>query len=162
MGLGIGADVPFCIRGGTALGEGVGGTLSPLPASPDHHLLLIKPDSGAETARIYKAYDEHPPERSTPIQPLVSALQRSDLHGLAGAVGNDLAPITKAFVPEVAQYERDLLGSGALGASMSGSGTAVYGIFATEEEAQAAASRLKAPFAGIYKPVSCGVEMVRF
>ncbi|CAN5647424.1 4-(cytidine 5'-diphospho)-2-C-methyl-D-erythritol kinase [soil metagenome] len=159
VGFGIGADVPFCISGGTALGEGVGEKLSPLPAPPDHRLLLLKPESGAETASIYKAYDAHPVEEKASTEPLVTALHDQDLRGLAVSVGNDLAPITGDLVPEVAVYEKELIRSGALGACMSGSGTSVYGIFSTEEEAQAAMQQTEAPFAGVYEAVTQGVEI---
>ncbi len=160
LGLGIGADVPFCISGGTALGEGVGENLSPLSAPPDHRLLLLKPESGAETASIYRAYDEHPIEGGISTEPVETALHEQDLRGLAESVGNDLAPVTGNIVPEVTAYEKELIRAGAVGASMSGSGTSVYGIFTTEEEAQAALKRLKAPFAGIYEVVPCGVEIL--
>lgn len=160
LGLKIGADVPFCVLGGTALGEGVGEKLSPLPAPPAHYLLLVKPESGAETARIYKAYDEHPPEEKTSTKSLMEALRESDLRRFAATVGNDFASVTPRFVSEVAEYEEQIIRLGALGASMSGSGTAVYGIFATEEDAQEAMTLLKAPFAGIYEPVPQGVEVI--
>lgn len=160
LGLKIGADVPFCISGGTALGEGVGEKLSPLPAPPAHHLLLVKPERGAETACIYKAYDEKVPERKVSTKSLMSALRESDLSGFAAAVGNDFASVTPRFVSEVSEYEEEIIRAGALGASMSGSGTAVYGIFATEEDAQRAMNRMEAPFVGIYKPVSLGVEII--
>lgn len=160
LGLRIGADVPFCISGGTALGEGVGELLEPLPAPPEHSLLLAKPERGAETAAIYQGFDERPPDERTSTKPVVAALREADLRGLAGSVGNDLAPVTGSLVPEVAEYEKALLGTGALGAAMSGSGTAVYGIFASGEEARRAAERLKAPFVGVYEPVSRGMEVL--
>ena len=161
LGLRIGADVPFFILGGTALGEGVGEKLNPLPAPPAHYLLLVKPGSGAETASIYRAYDEKIPEKKTTTEPLMAALHESDLGGFAAAVGNDFASVTPRFVSEVAEYEEQIIRSGALGASMSGSGTAVYGIFATEEDAQEAMLMLKAPFAGVYKAVTQGVELLK-
>ena len=160
LGLKIGADVPFCILGGTALGEGVGEKLSPLPAPPAHYLLLVKPESGAETANIYRAYDETSPDKKVSTEPLMAALRESDLRGFAAAVGNDFATVTPRFVSEVAEYEEEIIRSGALGASMSGSGTAVYGIFATEEDAQETMPLLKAPFAGIYEPIQRGVELL--
>jgi 4-diphosphocytidyl-2-C-methyl-D-erythritol kinase len=86
-------------------------------------------------------------------------LHSGSVSALAAAVGNDLAPVTKRFVPEVAALERALEESGALGASMSGSGTAVYGIFADEEAAENAKGRIDVPFIGVYEPVSCGVEI---
>ncbi len=160
LGLGVGADVPFCISGGTALGGGVGEALSPLPAPPEHRLVLVKPERGAETASIYKAYDENPPKEKTSTDHIVSALHRGVLREFAATVSNDFAPITSGIVPEVAVHEKELIRAGALGASMSGSGTAVYGIFASEEEARAAASLLSAPFAGIYEPVPQGIEIL--
>ena len=160
VGLGIGADVPFCVQGGTALGEGVGELLSPLPAPPDHWLLLVKPEPSAETANIYRSYDERSPEEKATTEPVMAALHGADLLRLAASVGNDLSPITGRLVPEVAGYEKELIRAGALGASMSGSGTAVYGIFATEEEARAAMPLLSAPFAGIYEPVPDGIQLL--
>jgi 4-diphosphocytidyl-2-C-methyl-D-erythritol kinase len=67
--------------------------------------------------------------------------------------------VTRGFVPEVAALERELLASGALGASMSGSGTAVYGIFDDEEVAINASDTVDAPFIGVYEPVSRGTEI---
>lgn len=160
VALGIGADVPFCMRGGTALGEGVGEVLNPLPTPPAHYLLLIKPNSSAETAEIYRAYDDNPPEESVSVEPVAEALEASDLRKLAGSIGNDLAPVTSGLVPEVVRYEKELIRAGALGASMSGSGTAVYGIFAIEEAARSAMTTLEAPFVGIYEPVQAGVEIL--
>ncbi|HJQ28647.1 MAG TPA: 4-(cytidine 5'-diphospho)-2-C-methyl-D-erythritol kinase, partial [Rubrobacter sp.] len=156
----IGADVPFCISGGTALGEGIGEVLTPLPAPPAHRLVVAKPQESADTATIYRAYDEAKPESRRSTEPVTSALRSGNLSALAAAVGNDLAPVTADFVPEVAILEQTLLESGALGSSMSGSGTAVYGIFGDEEDAGLAKDRIEAPFSGVYEPVSCGVEIL--
>jgi 4-diphosphocytidyl-2-C-methyl-D-erythritol kinase len=158
IGAGIGADVPFCISGGTALGEGVGEILTPLPAPQAHRLVIAKPLRSAATAGIYRAYDEAKTEGTHSVGPVVSALRSRSVTDLASAVGNDLAPVTRDFVPEVAALERTLLASGALGASMSGSGTAVYGIFGDEETAGGAKDAVDAPFVGVYEPVSRGVE----
>jgi 4-diphosphocytidyl-2-C-methyl-D-erythritol kinase len=158
-GVGIGADVPFCISGGTALGEGVGEKLTPLVAPPAHRLVVAKPPGSAETASIYRAYDGTKAESARTVEPVVSALQSGSVPDLALAVGNDLASITREFVPEVAALEQRFLASGAIGASMSGSGTAVYGIFADEVAAGNAKGKIDASFIGIYEPVSCGVEI---
>ena len=159
VGVGIGADVPFCISGGTALGEGVGEILKPLVAPPAHRLVVAKPPGSAETASIYRAYDGTKAESASTVEPVVSALQSGSVPDLALAVGNDLASITREFVPEVAALEQKFLASGAIGASMSGSGTAVYGIFADEVAAGNAKGKIDASFIGIYEPVSCGVEI---
>jgi len=158
-GVGIGADVPFCILGGTALGEGVGEKLTPLVAPPAHRLVVAKPPGSAETASIYRAYDGTKAESARTVEPVVSALRSGSVPDLALAVGNGLVSVTREFVPEVAALEQKVLASGAIGASMSGSGTAVFGIFADEEAAENATGKMDAPFIGVYEPVSCGVEI---
>jgi 4-diphosphocytidyl-2-C-methyl-D-erythritol kinase len=158
-GVGIGADVPFCISGGTALGEGVGEILTPLVAPPAHRLVLAKPLESVETASIYRAYNGTKTESARIVEPVVSALHAGSVSDLALAVGNDLAPVTRDLVSEVATLERTLLASGAIGAAMSGSGTAVYGIFAGKEAAGNARAEIDVPFIGVYEPVYCGVEM---
>ena len=160
IGATIGADVPFCISGGTALGEGVGEILTPLPAPPAHHLVVAKPSRSADTGKIYRALDEASTESVRSVEPIVSALRSGSLPALASSVGNDLTPVTVGFVPEVAALEQMLLTSGALGASMSGSGTAVYGIFDGEKAIGAAKDSVDATFIGVYGPVSRGVEIV--
>jgi 4-diphosphocytidyl-2-C-methyl-D-erythritol kinase len=161
IGARIGADVPFCLSGGTALGEGIGEVLTPLPAPPAHHLLVIKPERGADTAEIYRAYDERRPKNRASVEPVVAALRSGDLPALALAVGNDLEPVTRDLVPEVAACERQLLQEGALGAAMSGTGTAVYGLFASEQTTEAAEKRLRVAFTGVYEPVRVGVVRVQ-
>lgn len=163
VGLKIGADVPFCLTGGTMLGEGIGEVLSPLPAPPPHCLVVAKPASGAETAQIYRDYDERSEEGGSSTSPAAEALRTGDLGALARALDNGLAPTTKSLVPEVRELEEKLLRAGALGAGMSGTGTSVYGIFASEAEAIAGVDRLRtqhAHFVGLYEPVERGVEIL--
>jgi 4-diphosphocytidyl-2-C-methyl-D-erythritol kinase len=160
IGARIGADVPFCIWGGTAMDEGVGEILTPLPAPPAHLLVVAKPLRSADTAGIYLAYDEAKTESTNSVKPVVSALRSGSLPTLAAVVGNDLAPVTRGIIPEVAKLERTFLASGALGASMSGSGTAVYGIFHDERAAGVAKDTVDTPFIGVYEPMSRGVEIV--
>ncbi|HEV2094665.1 MAG TPA: 4-(cytidine 5'-diphospho)-2-C-methyl-D-erythritol kinase [Rubrobacter sp.] len=159
VGKEIGADVPFCVSGGTALGEGVGEILSPAPAPPDHRLLVVKPRRGADTAQVYRAHDASSAGGDASGR-VLSALRSGDLAELAGALGNDLAPVAKRMVPEVADLEGKLLEAGAVGASMTGSGTAVYGLFRDEDAAVRAKERLDTPFAAVCAPVPRGSEEV--
>lgn len=159
VGLRVGADVPFCIGGGTALGEGIGEDLSLLPAPPPHHLVVAKPVAGADTGRIYRAYDERPKRDNPSVAPTIKALRAGDLGMLARAAGNDLAPVTEDFVPEVRALKRQLLRAGSIGVAMSGTGTAVYGIFASEESARAVEGALRSPFVAVCRPVSRGTIM---
>jgi 4-diphosphocytidyl-2-C-methyl-D-erythritol kinase len=158
IGARIGADVPFCVSGGTALGEGVGDVLTSLPAPPQHRLLLAKPGRSADTGGIYRAYDRRRAPGKTCVEPLVAALRSGDLPAFAGSVGNDLEPVTSELVPEVAAYKREMLRAGALAAAMTGTGTAVYGVFGVEEEAVEASVR--APFSRACEPVESGVVML--
>jgi 4-diphosphocytidyl-2-C-methyl-D-erythritol kinase len=160
IGAGIGADVPFCISGGTALGEGIGDALTPLRTPPAHRLVVAKPLRSADTGMVYRLFDEAETESARSVDPVISALRSGDLHALAAAVGNDLAFVTAGLVPEVTALEQSLMESGALGTSMSGSGTAVYGIFRDEEAAGIARDRIEAHSVGVYEPVTCGVEVV--
>lgn len=159
VGAGIGADVPFCISGGTALGEGIGDILMPLPVPPTHHLVLVKPARSADTGETYRAYDAAKTQSARSVDPVISALRSKSLTALAAAVGNDLASVTRALVPEVAALEQLLVASGASGASMSGSGTAVYGVFDDESAAESAKATVDAPGVGVYTPVPYGVEI---
>ena len=159
VGSRIGADVPFCLTGGTALGEGIGEVLTPLPAPPEHHLVLAKPVRSAETGGIYRAYDEHSGWRGTvSAKSAVAALEAGDLDALAAALGNDLEPVTAGFVPEVTACKEELLREGALGAAMTGTGTAVYGVFRREDDVRSVRRRIRASFSGVFEPVPHGIE----
>jgi len=160
VGVRIGADVPFCLSGGTVLGESIGEVLKPLPAPPAHYLVVAKPAADAQTAQIYRAYDERPKGNEISVAPVAKALREGDLAALAKGLGNDLAPVTKSLVSEIGKLEEALLREGALGATMSGSGTAVYGIFALEEAARAAKEKLQASFVAVCEPAACGVMLI--
>mgnify|MGYP001320565153 CR=1 FL=1 len=159
LALRVGADVPFCLVGGTALGEGVGERLFPLPAPPEHRLVVAMPPRGASTAEVYGAYGglggAAPGGWSGRV---VRALRAGDLGGLGAAVGNDLTPVTAGLAPEVEKLLAGLREAGALGACMSGTGSAVYGLFREEAAAHEAARRLGgAAFVRVCRPVGRGL-----
>lgn len=161
IGFGIGVDVPFCLSGGTALGEGVGELLSPLPAPPGHYVLVSKPVAGASTPEIYRAYDELERDLGrASVGAVLEALRSGNLELLAAGLQNDLTAATVARVSEVGDLRSALLREGALGVEMSGSGTAVYGIFDSRAAAGRAADRVTASFVGVYEPVGGGVVLL--
>ena len=158
IGDNIGADVPFCLSGGTALAGGTGDVLTPLPQPPPHHLVLVKPSVSAETGKVYRAYDSLHAANVPSAEPVVEALRIGDLSTLARAIGNSLSLATRELLPEVEDCERDLLRAGAIRAMMSGSGSAVYGIFASKKEAEKAQATMQAPFVEVCEPADRGVE----
>lgn len=160
VGLRIGADVPFCVSGGTALGEGVGELLTPLAAAPDHRLVVARPTEAANTAEVYRAYDSRPAQSVFYSDSVEEAIEAGDVVALGAGVGNALSPVTREIVPAVRGLEESLLDAGSLGAAMSGTGTSVYGIFADEGAATAAMRSLDAPFVGVFGSVSRGVEFL--
>lgn len=160
VGLRVGADVPFCVTGGTALGEGIGEKLTVLPAPPDHRLVVTRPAEAANTAEVYRTYDSRPGQTVFHAGVVRSAIEAGDLAALGLGVDNALKPVTREMVLAVRHLETALLKAGALGASMSGTGTAVYGIFPDENAATNAIRTIDVPFAGVFAPVDRGVEVL--
>lgn len=97
VGARIGADVPFCVSGGTALAEGIGEELRSLPTPPDHRLVIARPSRGASTAAIYGGYDRLPGSGERCVAGVLEALDSGSLEGLGRSVGNALAPVTKSL-----------------------------------------------------------------
>ena len=143
LGVRLGADIPYCIQGGTALSEGIGEVLTALPDLPPCHIVLAKPPAGMSTPEAYRAYDALDEVIHPDIDGQIRALQEGDLAGVAERLGNVLEPVTAARQPEVEMIRRQMMEAGAAGARMSGSGPTVFGIFTEEEKAEKACSVLK-------------------
>jgi 4-diphosphocytidyl-2-C-methyl-D-erythritol kinase len=144
----LGSDIPFCVAGGTALGLGRGDELTALNLSRPLHLVLAKPvDLQISTAWAYKTYREkYLPQRLADranAQEMLAALSVGDAQRIAAALHNDLeAPIMPAH-PEVAALCERLMANGAIGAMMSGSGSAVFGLTSTRAEAEVLFARMQ-------------------
>ncbi|MDI6824078.1 MAG: 4-(cytidine 5'-diphospho)-2-C-methyl-D-erythritol kinase [Bacillota bacterium] len=143
----LGSDVPFFLSGGTALGEGRGDRCRPLPGLPECILVVVCPARRVTTAEVYRRWDEHPrphvPEgRGTDA--VKGALERGDLPGVAHGLWNDLRAVTETLAPEVREIREVLAESGALGAEMSGSGPATFGLFDSLAAAARAVERARA------------------
>lgn len=142
----LGADVAFCVRGGTALGVGRGDELTPLPPLPEHHVVVVMPPFGVSTPDAYRWHDEC--RGSGASQPSVARWPRaSDEWGaLLPSLGNDFEAVVGARHPEVPRTVAALKAAGARFAALSGSGAAIVGLFGTAADAESAAGR--ADFAG--------------
>ena len=159
IGLKLGADIPFCLTGGTCLAEGIGEILTPLSALPNCSILIVKPAIGSSTVEAYRLADTMPYPHP-PAQPVIDALSRNDLAAIGAAMGNSFQEILR--LPEVDALCETLRTSGALGACMTGSGSAVCGIFADEAAAQACRNALLAEYPRTFlcHPVTTGWETV--
>lgn len=135
IGLTVGADVPFCLRGGTCLVQGIGEEITPVTPFPQSTLVLVKPKAGVSTGEIYGQLGSSS-HGGTSTQRLLTLL---DVHAeppqLAGVFANALESVTTTLVPEVNVWKKRLLAEGAHQALMSGSGPTVFGLFTHEERA---------------------------
>jgi len=144
IGAGIGADVPFCLMGGTALAEGIGEILTPLTALEPCGILLAKPPFSVSTKKAYEDYDSLTEVVHPDIPAIKEALDAGDLSALAGRLGNVLEMVTEAAYPVIGELKAAMTDLGALGALMSGSGPTVFGLFKTRQEAEKAGNALRA------------------
>ncbi len=128
-GVQIGADVPYCVLGGTALAEGIGEKLTPLPRVPQACVLLVKPPVSVPTGPVYTRYDSvHVPDHPD-IDAQMRAIAAHDLRGVAASMGNVLELVTVPAYPVIGELIGRMKELGAAGAGMSGSGPAVFGLF---------------------------------
>ena len=143
----IGADVPYCIMRGTALSEGIGEILTPLPDLPECGILLSKPSCPVSTKEVYGSLranelgaDDHPD-----VDLMLEALKRGDLHGICDAkcMSNVLEGVTAPNHPLIGQLEKEMVSLGALNAVMSGSGPTVFGIFENIDAATRACREIR-------------------
>ena len=147
-----GSDMPFCVRGGTALAEGRGDILTDLPPLPDCRFLICKPDFGLPTGPMFARlhFDKSAPHPD--VDGMAAALKRGDLEGLARRVGNVFeAVLEPGERREIEQIKETLLRHRALAAAMSGSGPAVFGLFAPEAETAGALEELKRRYAQVFE-----------
>lgn len=151
LGEGVGSDVPYCVYGGTALAEGRGEILTPLPPLPPCHMVLCKPGFPISTPELFLRADSVKIRRRPDTAGLISALTAGDLGGVARRIYNvfeDVLPARRAI--EITDIKNTLLSHGAMGASMSGSGPTVFGIFEEESGARAAYEELSATYREIF------------
>ena len=139
----VGSDVPYCVRGGTALAQGRGEVLTDLAPLPACHVVLCKPAFSVPTPELFARLDGVRLRRRPDTRGLISALAAGDLAGAARRMYNvfeDALPPRRAA--EIQRLKTALIQQGALGASMSGTGSAVFGLFDDDGTAQRAAEAL--------------------
>ncbi len=143
LGVKLGADIPYCISGGTMLSEGIGEVLTPLPAPPDCHLVVAKPDVDVSTAFVYRNLRADSLPFHPDIDGMAKALAAGDLKGITDRMGNVLETVTVREYPVIDRIKKRMCGLGAENALMSGSGPTVFGIYKERETAENTAEVLK-------------------
>jgi len=151
VGLTVGSDVPFCVRGGTVLAEGRGEVLTDLPPLPDCRFVICKPDFGLPTPRMFARLRLDGACPRPDVDGMLAALERGDLKGAADRVGNVFErALEREERREIDGIKETLLRRGALAAAMSGSGPAVFGLFPPEAETAGAVEELRSRYAQVF------------
>ena len=140
IGLQVGADVPFCLVGGTARVGGIGERIEPVTPLTVGHLVVIKPPFGISTGEAFASFDRHGVSLRPDNEALIRAIGKGDLSAMAMAMVNGMEE--SAGHPEIRTLREELTDAGARATLMTGSGSAVYGIFASELEALSAMGRM--------------------
>lgn len=143
LGVAIGADVPYCIMGGTALAEGIGEKLTPLAPAPDFYILVAKPDINVSTAQVYQQLDVTDIKKHPDISGMARAIESGSLQGILDRMGNVLETVTIPAYPVIDSIKHRMRELGAVNSMMSGSGPTVFGIFLSEQMAEFAYGQLK-------------------
>ena len=144
-GVKIGADVPYCVMRGTALSEGIGEILTPLPVPPQCQVLIAKPGISVSTKFVYENLhaNELRPEQHPDIYGMMEAIKQKDLYGIADRFGNVLENVTIPAYPVIQEIKDLMLEQGAIGALMSGSGPTVFGLFTNPKAAAKAHEEMR-------------------
>lgn len=144
IGVKIGADVPYCVLGGTALAEGIGEKLTSLSPAPECVLLVAKPDINVSTKFVYEHLDAAGVENHPDIDGMVEAIAQGSLQGIVERMENVLESVTIPAHPIIDTIKNRMKELGAANSLMSGSGPTVFGIFTEKETAERAYEQIKA------------------
>lgn len=162
LGLKLGADVPFCIEGGTALAEGIGEKLTYIKGiNKDVNILVCKPDIFVSTKEVYQSLDIKNIEKRPDNKLLIEKLKNDDIVSVSNNMVNVLEEVTSKKYSDIKVIENIIDKNGAMGTMMSGSGPTVFGFFDNEEKARRARVELLENYSQVYVVTSSekGVEI---
>ena len=147
----VGSDVPFCVLGGTALAESRGEALTPLPPLPPCHIVICKPPFSISTPQLFSRVNVRKIVRRPDTAGVIAALEAGDLPGVARRMYNVFEDVLEPRrYAGIAAIKAALIDCGALGASMSGSGPSVFGLFGDLDSAQAACAHLRESYRDVF------------
>jgi len=150
LGKKVGADVPFCVIGGTAIAEGIGEQITVLDKFNDVDIVMVKPDFSASTAYIFGKYCGDDLREKPGIEKLIESMRNRDIKEVGKYLYNALETVTAIEYDEIDKIKSKLLELGAQGPLMSGSGSTVYGLFQCRQEAEFAVEELSQKYKQLF------------
>lgn len=150
LGFAVGADVPFCVMCGTALVEGRGERITKLPDVLEIFFVVCKPDFSVSTPELYRAIDGEFIEKRPDHKAMIANLQKGDLLGVGGSLRNVFEPLVMKEHFDVNYIKSMMFTYGAYGAQMTGSGSAVFGVYDSFEYATVACTMLRDKYSQVY------------
>lgn len=155
IGLTLGADVPFCLRGGLTRTTGIGEKMLSLPCARSYDLVVIQPCRGLSTGAVFTAYHEKADISRPATDNAQRALETGDTALLTASLGNVLQSVSQDMRPPIGDAIAALKRRGALTALMTGSGSAVFGVFSCEDDARSAARSLRTRWSSTFYCRTC-------
>ncbi|SFP94987.1 4-diphosphocytidyl-2-C-methyl-D-erythritol kinase [Butyrivibrio proteoclasticus] len=138
LAVNLGADIPYCIMGGTMLAEGIGEKLTKVSDLPQCYIVIAKPAIDVSTGWVYKELDSKEIVDHPDIDSIKRAIEIGDIYEMCDLIGNVLEPVTAGKYEEIREIEKLLEDNGAIRAFMTGSGPTVFAIFDDRDKAEAA------------------------
>ncbi len=138
----LGADVPFCVTGGTAIATGVGTATAQVLVRGSYHWVIGVSDAGLSTPAVYRAFDDIGTPSAVEPDAVLQALRTADAEALGAALHNDLEVAAFHLRPELEAAKKSMIAAGALGAVVSGSGPTVMGLAPSRADAERIAQRV--------------------
>jgi len=134
IGKSMGADIPYCIYGGTYLAEGIGEKLTKLPPFPNMYVLIAKPDIDVSTKWVYRNFELSKVKRLPDIDKMTDYISENNIKGICDNLCNVLESVTAEKYPVIKDIKNTMIEFGALGALMSGSGPTVFGLYIYKQD----------------------------
>ncbi len=153
---GVGSDVAFCVQGGTQLAEGRGDALTPLPPLPETPAVICMPHFTASTPELFQRIDARSSRCHPDTEGLLAALRAGDAARVSRRMYNVFEDVLERRAAVVKEIKSVMLDEGAMGAAMSGTGSAVFGLFPDEERASAAVTALRVICREVFLTATCG------
>ena len=150
LGLKLGADIPYCIHGGTALCEGIGEIITPIKSFRDKIIVLVKPAFGVSTKEVYKNFNLEKVKQHPRTAEIINAIENDDLNFVASNMKNLLENVTLRKHKILIKIKEEMNACGAINSMMSGSGPTVFAFFDDMLKAQRCFEKMKRKYSDVF------------